>query len=225
MPWPQRWELVRERLLPLACFAATVVACASLWPYWAGVAPPAVGEVRYSSVVVHSPCDGELLPVDDDGPSSWPLFADVESGALLARVKSNDEAGQIVELAAPLDGRITATAALAGQHVAKGDPLLTIASSRPDYIMCHVPDRGQQRPRSGANVAVRRRQPGAQWTPAKVEAVGPALEPAPAYQGGTAAAAERGLPIRIALPAGLELAPGSLVDVRFPAEAPRASSH
>jgi hypothetical protein len=214
MPWPQRWELLRERALPVLCFVATLAACGWLWQRQASVAPFAVGEVRGRSVVVKSPCDGEVLPLDAAAEVA-PLFAKVDKGAVAVRVKQADAGGQVVDVTAPLTGQIAALAVLPGELVEKGDPLFTLAAPVPEYIVCHVADEGQQLPKVGAVVAVRRQARGAPWTPATVEAVGPALEPPPAFLNGVAAAASRLRPLRISLPKDSHLAPGSLVEVRL----------
>jgi multidrug resistance efflux pump len=218
VPWPQRWEFLRERVLPIACFLATVAACAYLWQFQARVAPYAVGEVHVESVAVTSPIAGELLP---PGPAAGAvaLFAEVRQGDVLARVQSSANSSDVVEIAAPIAGRITAAAALPGQHVQRGDPLLTIVSPRSDYIVCHLADREQAPPTAGVEVAVRRQAVGAHWAATKVEAVGPAVEPAPIFHGDSHIVPERGLPVRIAAPADLGLLPGSLVEVRFPTTA------
>ncbi len=216
VPWPQRWELLRERALPVLCFVATLAACGWLWRYQSTVAPVALGEVRGAMVVVKSPCNGELLSAVVDGDDAFPLFAEVEKGAVAARVKDADNAGQIIEVPAPLTGQVAAMIAHVGEFVQRGDPLLAIASPQPAYIVCHVPDHGQGPPAVGADVAIRRQVRGARWTPAVVEAVGPALEPPPPLSNGAMNGVVRGLPIRIALPKDLALPPGSLVDVRFP---------
>jgi hypothetical protein len=218
VPWPQRWEILRERVLPVVCFLATVAACAYLWRFQSRVAPYAVGEVHVESVVIKSPIDGELLPPEQaagiDAP--WPLYSEVRQGDVVARVKPSADSGEVVELAAPFSGRLTLAAAVPGQHVQRGDPLLTIVSPRPDFIVCHLPDREQAPPAAGLEVAVRRQAPGAHWAATKVEAVGPAVEPAPVYHGSATDIPQRGLPIRIALPADQGLLPGAVVEVRFP---------
>src|SRR5262245_17307495 len=90
IPWPQRWELIRERLLPALCFIATLAACAGLWRYTARIAPSAVGEVHAASVEIKSPCNGKLLPLSDTDDKPWQLFANVERDATVARVADRD---------------------------------------------------------------------------------------------------------------------------------------
>jgi hypothetical protein len=223
IPWPQRRELLRERALPVACFIATLAACAALWRYQAGMTPVAIGEVHSNSVVINSPCDGELLPLVDDADASpggvthWRTFAEIENGQIAARVRCSAASDQVIEVPAPISGQITSSPARLGQHLRQGDHILTIASPKPDFIVCHVPDRGRMPLVAGQRVAIRQQESGARWFTTMVEAVGAVVEPAPVHDGSLTGFAERGLPIRIALPKGVKLTPGSLVDVRFPA--------
>jgi hypothetical protein len=222
IPWPQRRELLRERALPIVCFMVTLAACAALWRYQAGMAPVAIGEVHSNSVVINSPCDGELLPLVDPAEGStdagevWRTFAEIESGQIAARVQCSAADAQIIEVPAPISGQITTSPARLGQLLRQGDHILTIASPDPDFIVCHVPDRGRVQLRAGQRVAIRRQQSGARWYATTVEAVGAVVEPGPNYNGSLTSVGERGLPVRIALPKGVKLTPGSLVDVRFP---------
>ncbi|HYO23809.1 MAG TPA: HlyD family secretion protein [Lacipirellulaceae bacterium] len=228
VPWPQRRELIRERLFPVACFIGTVAACGWLWHYQGRVVPIAVGEVQGARVQITSPYDGELLPVaaaeHEAGGAPRTMLSTIARGETAARIARRNSSGdgetsdaQIVELAAPIAGQVTAAPALVGQHVRRGEPLLTITSPRPTFILCHLPLQWQRPPERGAEVAVRLKGRNAQlWRGAVVEAVGPAVEPAPAYEGLDATIASRGIPVRISLPQGLDLAPGALVEVRFP---------
>lgn len=228
VPWAQRRELIRERLFPVACFVATIAACGWLWHYQGRVVPIAIGEVHGARVEIVSPCDGEVLPIGSEEPGTggapWTVLATIARGdaaARIARRGSGDasEAAEpeIVEVHAPIGGQVTAAPTLVGQRVRRGEPLLTITSPHPTYILCHLPLQWQRPPEQGAEVAVRLKGRNAQlWRAAVVEAVGPAVEPAPAYEGLDATIASRGIPVRIALPQGMDLAPGALVEVRFP---------
>ena len=68
---------------------------------------------------------------------------------------------------------------------------------------------------TGAEVAIREKRRGVPWVKATIAAVGPAVESAPEYPGLDATIPSRGIPLRIALPKGLDLTPGALVEVRF----------
>src|SRR5436190_1810167 len=89
IPWPQRRELLFERVFPALCFIATLVACAALWRYQARVAPFALGEVHSESATVKSPHSGELLPLVGYVDGEWPVFTAVKKGDVIARLKRN----------------------------------------------------------------------------------------------------------------------------------------
>jgi hypothetical protein len=223
IPWPQRREQLRERLLPIACFIATILACGWLWQRQAAVAPVAIGEVYGASVELKSPYDGEVVAVGSgEGADEWPLFAKVAKGDSVVRIRrtggvaSAASEGAVVEVPTPLTGSVTARSALVGQHVRRGDLLLKVTSSEPQFILCHLPYQWQEAPAAGAEVAVRLKgRAGAPWILSKIDAAGPAVEPAPAYPGLDSIVASRGVPLRVALPKGMTLSPGSLVEVRL----------
>lgn len=226
IPWPQRRELLRERWTPVLCFIATITACAALWQHQASVVPVVLGKVHGDSVELVSPVDGKVLPVGSDGATdAWPLFAELEKGAIAARIEvaatpantasTGAAAPAIAEIATPLAGKVTIAPTVTGQQVRRGDSILTITSPRPSYILCHLPYQWRQPPPAGAEVAIREKRRGVPWVKTTIAAVGPAVEPAPEYPGLDATIPSRGIPLRIALPKGLDLTPGALVDVRF----------
>jgi hypothetical protein len=229
IPWPQRRELLRERFLPIACFIATIAACGWLWQRQAAVAPVAIGEVYGASVELKSPYDGEVIAVGGgDGAETRPLFAKVAKGDVVVRIRRTAgggaaSEGEVIDVSTPLAGSVTARPALVGQHVQRGDVLLKVTSKEPEFILCHLPYQWQDAPPVGAEVAVRLKgRSGATWILSTIEAAGPAVEPAPAYPGLDSMVASRGVPLRVAIPKGMELIPGSLVEVRLLA---MAASH
>lgn len=223
IPWPQRREQLRERFLPIACFLATILACGWLWQRQAAVAPVAIGEVYGASVELKSPYDGEVVAVGaSEDAEPLPLFANVAKGEVVVRLRrsrrvaSAASEGEIVDVTTPLAGSVTARPALAGQHVRRGDVLLKVTSKVPEFILCHLPYQWQAPPAAGAEVAIRLKgRAGAPWILSKIDAAGPAVEPAPAYPGLDSMVASRGVPLRVALPKGMTLSPGSLVEVRL----------
>lgn len=226
IPWSQRRELLRERLTPVLCFIATVAACAALWQHQASVVPVVVGKVHGDSVELVSPVDGKVLAVGPDASAdAWPLFAELERGAIAARIEvaatpanpasTGAAAPAIAEIATPLAGKVTVAPTVTGQQVRRGDSILTITSPLPAYILCHLPYQWRQPPPAGTEVAIREKRRGVPWVKSTIAAVGPAVEPALEYPGLDATIPSRGVPLRIALPEGLDLTPGALVDVRF----------
>lgn len=215
IPAPQRWEIFRERIFPVICFAATLVACAWLWRYQARIAPFALGEVHVEMGEVSSPHDGELLPVEDYADGQWPLYSEIRQGKTAARVKRSNEVGNTVEVAAPLSGAITEIHAHAGQQLKKGDKILTITSPESQFVLCHLPYQGQTPPKVGDAVDIRPHGRGAAWTRSVILAIGPAVEATPTFEGVDMARPGRGVPLRIAVPESMGARPGSLVEVRF----------
>ena len=224
--WPQRRELLRERFTPVLCFIVTVAACAALWQHQASVVPVVVGKVHGDSVDLVSPVNGKVLAVGSDASTdAWPLFAELERGEIAARIEvaatqanpagTGAAAPTIAEIATPLAGKVTVTPTVTGQQIRRGDSILTITSPLPAYILCHLPYQWRQPPAAGAEVAIREKRRGVPWVKSTIAAVGPAVEPALEYPGLDATIPSRGVPLRIALPKGLDLTPGALVEVRF----------
>jgi hypothetical protein len=226
IPWPQRRELLRERFTPVLCFIATVTACAALWQYQASVVPVVVGKVHGDFVELVSPVDGKVLAVGSDASAdAWPLFAELERGAIAARIEvvatpanpagTGAAAPAIAKITTPLAGKVTVAPTVTGQQVRRGDSILTITSPLPAYILCHLPYQWRQPPAAGAEVAIREKRRGVPWVKSTIAAIGPAVESAPEYPGLDATIRSRGVPLRISLPKGLDLTPGALVEVRF----------
>jgi hypothetical protein len=226
IPWSQRRELLRERFTPVLCFIGTVAACAALWQHQASVVPVVVGKVHGDAVELVSPVNGKVLAVGSEASAdAWPLFAELKRGAIAARIEvaaNTDNPADpqavtpsIAEIATPLAGKVTVAPTVTGQQVRRGDSILTITSPLPAYILCHLPYQWRQPPAAGAEVAIREKRRGVPWVKSTIAAVGPAVEPAPEYPGLDATIPSRGIPLRIALPKGLDLTPGALVEVRF----------
>jgi hypothetical protein len=215
IPPGQRWELLRERVLPVVCFVATLAACAWLWNRQLAAVPMAIGEVRGDAVELTSPVDGMLLPLDSYEQGHWPLFAEVTQGAVVAKLQAPDQESPL-EIIAPMGGVITRAPAVAGQRVRQGDPLVNIASPQGRYILCHIPAQARITAKEGQRVAIRPKGMGGGWVASTVESVGPVAEPMPQLEGGELTMVmPRGLPLRIALPQSFLLKPGSVVEVRF----------
>jgi len=220
IPPAQSWENFRERVLPAICLAATLGACGWLWQQQGRVAPFVHGEVGAEIVDIRSPVDGRLEPVEGQPNGQWPLFAPISSGATVARVEQAIGDDMAVDLPSPLDGVVTKVSGLPGQWIGRGETILQIASSKPTFITCHVPDNGSKPPEPGTMVAVRLRGGGNRWAAAEIEGIGPIVASAIIYDGTSTGASIRGVPVRITLPTDLPLKPGTLVDVRFPPGTP-----
>jgi multidrug resistance efflux pump len=215
IPPAQRWELIRERVIPAAILTVTLVACGWLWQKQALVASSALGQVHADAVEILSPVDGKLLPVESAGDGQWTLFSHVERDEVVARIQPRDADSEAVEMRSPLAGVIAATPTIPGQFVRRGQVLAKVASTTPTYIVCHLVNPNSHPPDVGAEVAVRARGGDSAWHASKVDAIGPAVEHAGELQGVEGLAPVRGLPVRVSLPEDVELLPGSVVEVRF----------
>lgn len=116
---------------------------------------------------------------------------------------------------APITGTVTALYAWAGQNVQAGMPILTIAATEGQYIVSYVRQEQRIRPVVGMPVEVTLRTLPRQHARSRVEEIGPQVEPVPLHQLADPNRAEWGLPVRIAIPVGLAVRPGELVDVAF----------
>jgi multidrug resistance efflux pump len=215
IPWNQRWEEFRWRAFPVLCFVATVAACGWLWRQQAQLQPFALGEVHSVVVEVRSPVDGVIVPVDGQASGQWQLLAQIKEGDEAIGVKPAAADAQIAVVRAPFSGQVTQVFARLGQSVRAGEPVLKLTSPRADFIVCHLPQHWQAAAAPGTRVAVRRRDANAAWIETTIESVGPGYEVAPAYESTEANIAQRGLPVRIALPQSSDLKPGVVVEVRF----------
>ena len=118
-----------------------------------------------------------------------------------------------LEVRAPFAGTITAVFCRPGQTVVAGTPILTIAATQGQYIVSYVRQEQRVVPVVGLAVDVRVRSLPRQSSRTQIEEVGPQVEPVPLHQLRDPKVPEWGLPVRIAIPAGLQLRPGELVDV------------
>lgn len=120
-----------------------------------------------------------------------------------------------VLLKAPITGRVSRITKLAGMSVAANDPILTIANSKVDRILGFMGQPLRLEPKVGAVVEIRSRNAQRTVGRSHITHVGPRVElfDAPFRVRGMGSAQERGLPILMDVPAGMELRPGEMVDV------------
>lgn len=117
------------------------------------------------------------------------------------------------EVRAPISGRVTAIAYPPGTFVRQGEPILTIAAEQPECIVVYLDAEQRTLLRENGPVKVRRRGRNPLIAEAKVLELGTQIELIPEQVRVNAALVQYGLPVKIALPAGLPLLPGELVDV------------
>lgn len=130
-----------------------------------------------------------------------------------ARIKEVKVQIEALEIRAPISGTITAIHCWPGQNVRAGTPIITIAAAQGQYIVSFVRQEQRVTPVVGMKVDVRARTLPRQTSIAQIEEVGPQVEPIPSHQLRDPRVPEWGLPVRIAMPQGLQLRPGELVDV------------
>ena len=151
-----------------------------------------------------------------------PLESAVETQK--SRIKELELQTAKLVIRAPIAGTITAIHHWAGQNVLAGTPIVTIAAAEGEYVLSYVRQDVNIRPTIGMPVEVAARTLPRQVALSRVEEVGPQVEPVPAHQLRDPKVQEWGLPVRISLPAALNLRPGELVDVSFKPGSPFAAS-
>lgn len=120
-----------------------------------------------------------------------------------------------LQIIAPISGRVVAIHRHPGQAIRAGEPVATISDTAGTQIVTYVRQDQRLRPITGMVVDVRARMPGVSSFASRIEEVGPRLEPVPAHQLRDSKRQEWGVPVVISLPAGLDVKPGELVDLRF----------
>lgn len=120
---------------------------------------------------------------------------------------------QSLDIRAPITGTITAIHAWPGQNVRAGTPILTIAATQGQYIVSFVRQEQRVVPAVGMTVDVRVRSMPRTSSRSTINQVGPQVEPLPSHHLRDPKVPEWGLPVRIAIPPGMKLVPGELVDV------------
>ena len=130
-----------------------------------------------------------------------------------ARIREVKVQVEALDVRAPITGTVTSIYSWPGQNVRAGAPILTIAATQGQYIVSFVRQEQRVVPVVGMAVDVRVRTLPRQSSRTTIEEVGPQVEPVPAHQLRDPRVPEWGLPVRIAIPPGMRLRPGELVDV------------
>jgi hypothetical protein len=102
-----------------------------------------------------------------------------------------------------------------GQTVHVGALVATIAADHGRHIVSYLPEESRLQPTKGMLVTVRPRSADLARLTSEVEQVGRQIRRIPTHQLGGSPTEQWGLPVRIKLPSGAALQPGSLVDVVF----------
>ncbi len=116
---------------------------------------------------------------------------------------------------APISGTLVEVFCSPGQRLHAGAPIATLAADYGSYIVSYLPEATRFEPLPGMKVTLRSRAVGARAVESEIEEVGRQIEAIPTSLATNPAIPERGLPIRIALPAEIDMQPGVLVDVVY----------
>jgi multidrug resistance efflux pump len=155
--------------------------------------------------------------MNEDSPTVRAQLAVEEQKLLLAEAEYRP-----IVLTAPISGRVSKIAMLPGMSVAANVPIVTIADPKVDRILGFIGQPLRLEPKIGATVEIRSRNAKRTMGKSHITQIGPRIElfNAPLRLRGMGAAQERGLPILMDVPAGMELRPGELVDIFFVKENP-----
>ena len=154
-------------------------------------------------------------------PESWENPQST-SPAISAAVAVQDERLRLTEtqlnpvaLKAPMSGVVHKIFRRSGENVVAGEPILTVSAAHAQRIIGYMRQPLPFEPKVGDIVKVYTRRPHRQSANATIQQVGVQMElvTAPMRVRGFTTSMERGLPILLNLPAGLEVHPGELVDL------------
>ncbi len=124
-----------------------------------------------------------------------------------------------LQVRAPISGTLVDMFCSPGQRLHAGAPIATLAADHGSYIVSYLPEATRLEPLPGMRVTLRSRALGAMAVDSEIEEVGRQIESIPISLATNPTVPERGLPIRIALPAEIDLQPGVLVDVIYHVDA------
>lgn len=116
---------------------------------------------------------------------------------------------------APISGTLVDVFCSPGQRLHAGAPIATLAADYGSYIVSYLPEASRFEPLPGMRVTLRGRAVGAKSVNSEIEEVGRQIELVPTSLATNPSIPERGLPVRIALPAEIDLQPGVLVDIVY----------
>jgi len=150
-------------------------------------------------------------------PDLEKLLAPIRASIVAAEARAEEVQAHIegLEIRSPVTGRVAAVYFCPSQAVKAGEFILTIAGDEAHHITAYVRPEQRFRPTAKMAVAVRVRLPGQQMAASTVESVGAQWEPVPLELLRDQRVPELALPVRIAVPRGLQVWPGEVVDVRF----------
>lgn len=148
-------------------------------------------------------------------PGKTPAVNDAIDAAIAAKEEELRQTEGAQVLRAPIDGIVTSILRHSGENIVASEILLTVSSDRPQRIIGYVRQPLAFVPKEGDRVEVRTRNAHLQRANAAVLKVGPRLElfSQPLRIRGFDSSQERGLPLLINLPEGLNVHSGEIVDL------------
>lgn len=153
----------------------------------------------------------------ESNPSSYSNLVSGVMGLQEARLRLAEAELTPVILKAPIDGIITTVSNRAGESVVAGRPIVTIATLNPVRIVGYLRPPLQIEPTPGMKVEVRTRSMPRRSVETVITEIGTQFEmlPMPMQSALRIATVEMGLPVEVALPPGLGLKAGELVDINL----------
>jgi multidrug resistance efflux pump len=154
-------------------------------------------------------------------PRGWES-PQVDGPAISAAIALQDDRLRLTEaqlnpviLKAPMSGVVSQVLRRSGETVVAGQPIISIAAAQSQHIIGYMRQPLPFEPKVGDAVRVYTRRPHRQRADARIVQVGAEMElvSAPMRLRGYTTAMERGLPIMLDMPAGLQVRPGELVDL------------
>ncbi|MDB6172182.1 MAG: hypothetical protein JWL59_1493 [Chthoniobacteraceae bacterium] len=128
-------------------------------------------------------------------------------------IQLSDSLGPVT-IVAPIDGMVTMISRRAGENVALGEWILVLSALHTDTVIGYLRDPFPIEPIVGMDVEIRTRGYARKACMAKISRVGTAFEDIlNPHLHPNSVLVENGLPIAVALPASLNLQPGTLVDM------------
>jgi multidrug resistance efflux pump len=125
-------------------------------------------------------------------------------------------------LVAPISGMISEILREDGETIVAGEPVLTIRSERPDYVVGYIPHPLRIEPREAMPVVIRSQGNRQRQYQGRIITVGAQLEDMTEAQNLVTTLIRRALPIQIEVEEGFSLRPGEIVNVTI--TAPRGAA-
>jgi multidrug resistance efflux pump len=124
------------------------------------------------------------------------------------------EQRRVLELASPVDGVVSQIWRAPGEAVTAGDPILTIAVSRPTEVIGYARQGQMGQVRENMEVQIAKASDPLQVATSRVTYVGPAVEQMPAQLWQNPTVPQYGRPFKVQLPPELAVIPGEVVGIR-----------